>query len=58
MNQAAPDIKKKLQKLDRLWEKNIRDLMMVAKRVFSTRKCVEEKEYKKEKEKKRALLTC
>lgn len=32
MNQSAPDTKKKLKKLDRL-----RDLMMVAERVFNTR---------------------
>lgn len=30
INQAAPDIKKKLQKLDRLGEKSLQDLMTVA----------------------------
>ena len=49
MNQVAPDIKKKLQKLDRLEERNIRDVMMVAERVYNTRKSAEEKELKKEK---------
>ena len=47
MNQAAPDIKKKLQKLDRLGERNIRDLIMVAGRIFNIRESAEEKELKK-----------
>ena len=47
MNQAAPDIKKKLQKLDRLGERNIRDLIMVAERIFNIRESAEEKELKK-----------
>lgn len=47
LNQAAPDIKKKLRKLDRLGERNIRDLIMVAERVFNTGESTEEKELKK-----------
>lgn len=58
MNQVAPDIRKKLQKLDRLEERNIRDVMMVAERVYNTRKCRGKRTQKGKKDKKRALLKC
>ena len=38
VNQAAPDIRKKLQKLERLGEKSIQDLITVAERVYNTAK--------------------
>lgn len=55
VNQAVPDIRKKLQKLHRLGEPGIRELMMVAERVSNTRQSTEEKEIKKEKRKEKAL---
>jgi hypothetical protein len=36
INQAAPDIKKKLYKQEGLGKMTIRDLMKVAKKVFNT----------------------
>ena len=36
VNQAAPDIRKKLQKLECLGEKSIQDLITVAERVYNT----------------------
>ena len=36
VNQAAPHIRKKLQKLERLGEKSIQDLITVAERVYNT----------------------
>ena len=36
VKQAAPDIRKKLQKLERLGEKSIQDLITVAERVYNT----------------------
>ena len=38
VNQAAPDIRKKLQKLERLGETSIQDLTTVAERVYNTAK--------------------
>lgn len=43
MNQVAPDIRKKLQKLDGLGELGIRELMMVAERISNTRESTGEK---------------
>lgn len=49
INEAAPDIKRKLQKLEHLREKSIRDLVAVAEKVYSRRESIEVKEIKKEK---------
>jgi hypothetical protein len=38
INQAAPDIRKKLYKQEGLGEMTIRDLMKVAKRVFNSKR--------------------
>ena len=46
VNQAAPDIRKKLQKLECLGEKSIQDLITVAERVYNTRETPEEKQAK------------
>ncbi|XP_021113435.1 uncharacterized protein LOC110348966, partial [Heterocephalus glaber] len=46
VNQAAPDIKKKLQKVDRLGEKSIQDLVAVAEKVYNNRETAEEKREK------------
>lgn len=51
INQAAPDIKRKIQKLECLGEKSIRDLVIVAEKVYNRRESVEQKEIKKKKEK-------
>ena len=48
INQSAPDIKKKLQKLEHLGEKSIRNLIVAAQKVFNERDSVKEKEIKKE----------
>lgn len=37
VNQAAPDIKKKLQSLKRLGKKSIRDLVTVAEKIYNKR---------------------
>lgn len=55
MNQAAPDIRKLLQRLDRLGERGIRELIMVADRVYNTRESAEEKETKREKRQGKSL---
>lgn len=44
INQAAPDIKRKIQKLERLGEKSIRNLVIVAEKVYNRRESVEQKE--------------
>jgi hypothetical protein len=44
INQASPDIRKKLYKQEGLGEMTIRDLMKVAERVFNTRETPEEQE--------------
>lgn len=44
INQAAPDIKKKLQRADRLGERSLRDLVIMAERVFNRRETTEEKQ--------------
>jgi hypothetical protein len=41
--QAAPDIKRKLQSVERLGERSLRDLVIVAEKVFNKRKCRGEK---------------
>ena len=46
VNQAAPDIRKKLQKPEHLGEKSIQDLITVAERVYNTRETPEEKQAK------------
>ena len=46
VNQAALDIRKKLQKLERLGEKSIQDLITVAERVYNTQETPEEKQAK------------
>lgn len=44
VNQSALDIGKKLQKVDRLGEKSLRDLVEVAKKVYNNRENPEERE--------------
>jgi hypothetical protein len=44
INQAAPDIRKKLDKQEGLREMTIWDLMKVAEKVFNTRETLEERE--------------
>ena len=43
VNQAAPDIKRKLQKIERLGEQSIQDLVRATERVFNHRKTPEER---------------
>lgn len=47
INQAAPDIKRKLQRLECLGQKNIRELFAVTEKVYYERKSTNEKEMKK-----------
>lgn len=42
INQAAPDIKRKLQRVERSGEKGLRDLVIVAEKVFNGREGTEE----------------
>lgn len=42
--QARPDIRKKVQRVERLKEKSLRDLGIVAKRVFNKSETTEEKQ--------------
>ena len=44
MNQAAPDIRKKLQKIEVLGEQTIQDLLKAAEKVFNNRETPEERE--------------
>ena len=44
MNQAAPDIRRKLQKIERLGEQSLQDLVRAAERVFNHRETPEERE--------------
>ena len=44
MNQAAPDIRRKLQKIERLGEQTIQDLLKAAEKVFNNRETPEERE--------------
>ena len=51
INQAAPDIKQKLQRVERLGEKSVRELVIVAERVFNGRETEEEKQMKGQRQK-------
>ena len=44
VNQAAPDIRRKLQKIDELREQTIQDLLKAAEKVFNNRETPEERE--------------
>ena len=44
VNQAAPDIRRKLQKIEGLGEQTIQDLLKAAKKVFNNRETPEERE--------------
>lgn len=48
INQAAPDIKRELQRLECLGEKNIRELFAVTEKVYYGRENTNEKEMRKE----------
>ena len=43
VNQAAPDIRRKLQKIERLSEQSLQDLVKAAERVFNHRETPEER---------------
>ena len=44
VNQAAPDIRRKLQKIERLSEQSLQDLVWAAERVFNHGETPEERE--------------
>ena len=44
VNQAAPNIRKKLQKIERLNEQSLQDLVRAAERVFNHKETPEERE--------------
>ena len=44
VNQAAPDIRRKLQKIERLGEQSLQDLVRAAERVFNHRETPEKRE--------------
>ena len=44
VNQAVPDVRKKLQKIERLGEQMIQDLLKAAEKVFNNRETPEERE--------------
>lgn len=44
VNQSATDIRKKLQKIDRLGEKSLQDLLIVAEKVYNNRESPEHKQ--------------
>ena len=44
VNQAAPDIRRKLQRIERLGEQTIQDLVRAAEKVFNNRETPEERE--------------
>ena len=44
INQAAPDIRRKLYRIERLGEQSIQDLVRAAEKVFDNRKTPEERE--------------
>ena len=54
-NQAAPDIKRKFQRVERLVEKSSRDLVTVAERVFSGKETAEEKQMRGQRQQTRDL---
>ena len=56
VNQAAPDIKRKLQKLEGLEGKQIQDLLQIAQRVYNNRDTPEEKQFKATKEMTKVLV--
>ena len=53
VNQAAPDIRKKLQKIERLNEQILQDLVRAAERVFNHRETPEEREDRIKKKRKK-----
>lgn len=55
VTQAAPDTKEKLQSLDRLEGKNLRDLVAVAEKVYNKRETAEQKGKKEREDRKEAL---
>uniref|UniRef100_A0A8I5NCX5 CCHC-type domain-containing protein n=1 Tax=Papio anubis TaxID=9555 RepID=A0A8I5NCX5_PAPAN len=56
VNQATPDIKRKLQKLEGLEGKQIQDLLQMAQRVYNNRDTPEEKQFKATKEMTKVLV--
>ena len=46
VKQAAPDIKKKLQRVERLGEKSLQDLVIATERVYNNRESLEEQQTK------------
>ena len=48
--QTAPDIKKNLQTVERLRKKSLRDLVIVAERVFNRTETIQEKQLKGQKQ--------
>ena len=46
VNQAAPDIKRKLQRVERLGEKSLQEVVIVAERVYNNRESPEEQQTK------------
>ena len=44
VNQAAPDIRRKLYRIERLGEQSIQDLVRAAEKVFNNRETPEERE--------------
>ena len=55
INQVAPDIKRKIQRVERLVEKSSRDLVTVAERVFSGKETAEEKQMRGQRQQTRDL---
>ena len=53
INQAAPDIRKKLQKIERLNKQSLQDLVRAAERVFNHRETPEEREDRIKKKRKK-----
>ena len=51
VNQAAPDIRRKLQRIERLGEQSIQDLVRAAEKVFNNRETPEEREERIRREK-------
>ena len=51
VNQAAPDINRKLQKIEGLGEQTIQDLLKAAEKVFNNRETSEEREERLRREK-------
>ena len=53
IDQASRDIRKKLQRLEGLQDKSLRDLVQVAEKVYHNRETEEEKEQRKRKKEKK-----